>query len=505
MFRGLIKLALFLVTVFHSFIHLANAADLPDNPNSIQLKSDAFRKSQELKWDLSKGYLGNLKTLRIVANECTVRIVSGLENKILSPLETLSVQEETQAKVDLKNRQVVIKTLSSAKTLKNRPCLTLQVATADDFIISGNKAFILFDHYQSIATRIFLNPSSGMRIWFDQVQIQRLELTSNATGSIVGGDGKIDWLALASSQQNEKLYFHKMDADHIGVSVTTTNVKFSIRIKSGADAGYYQPARAPGKLALLYPIWIEGKVQDLKVTAGNVTAMPISEEIKTETDDLKKIVWDKVGTFAQDKDGPSSLKTTVKVEPLPRQQIADALADYIPAGASLSDVEVFKNGGALVGQVTNKKTIDDLIEALNKSPDLSYLEKGLIQPQANGFSFRILFNLRCPNPGKKTLTCQSAKGEYDMELIRKELQLLLGDNVKLLDLKLAKDYLSMNVLATDDQAKAISERLNKEVDWLQVSSSGYGKGKLFVLLKLQCFPLAPRKLANLCPEVYSEK
>ena len=71
-----------------------------------------------------------------------------------------------------------------------------------------------------------------------------------------------------------------MDARHVGVSATTTRTRFSIRIGADTEAGYYQPASAPGKIALEYPIWIDGPVSALKVPAGRVNPMLNGSEIK---------------------------------------------------------------------------------------------------------------------------------------------------------------------------------------------------------------------------------
>lgn len=64
-------------------------------------------------------------------------------------------------------------------------------------------------------------------------------MSSNAS-VVAGGTGQVQWLQLASSQRSTALLFHDMDARHVGVSATTTQARFSIRIGANTEAGYYQ-------------------------------------------------------------------------------------------------------------------------------------------------------------------------------------------------------------------------------------------------------------------------
>ena len=51
----------------------------------------------------------------------------------------------------------------------------------------------------------------------------------------------------------------------------------------------------PGKLAELYPIWIDGPVSALKVPAGRVNPMPLTSALRDETRALQQDVMGLAG------------------------------------------------------------------------------------------------------------------------------------------------------------------------------------------------------------------
>src|SRR5690606_2734974 len=112
--------------------------------------------------------------------------------------------------------------------------------------------------------------------WFDDVDIGRLSIHANAYAH-VGGTGRIDFLHAESSNRASVMYLHEFAARNVGISTTTTDTQWSIRIGEGTTASYYQPASAPGQLAKKYPIEIDGPLGRLEVPAGQVDPRPLRQ------------------------------------------------------------------------------------------------------------------------------------------------------------------------------------------------------------------------------------
>ena len=454
------------------------------------------RLAQKRVWDPASGRLGNVKVVNIEANGCAVRIISGSENKIIGPMDSLTIQSDGKENPELASTlNVTLKMKPSPG--QNRPCAVLQISTADYILIRGDGASILFDRVRVPALRVSLNPSSHLQVWFDQPHVGHLTVNSNAF-AIAGGNGKAEFLSLASSQSSSKLFFHSMDADHVGVSTTVSGAKFSIRIRTGTDASYYQPARAAGDIALQYPIWIDGNVKELKVPAGRVTPLQVSKEIETETDKLRQEIINRVGLQPEIAANIAAQQTPSAILKLsPRQQVADAFAAYLPSGVSLNDIQMYNNGGALEGQAQTKKAVTDFVAALGQSPDVIYAQIAYTRPQAPGFFFRVLFDLLCASP-EKTLVCKSKNNSYDLSLIRSRLLELLGNDVQMTDLKIKGDRLSLVGSAREAQAKSALERIGRDAAWLQISTTGIGKDGFSAVMNLKCLSPEPRKLRGLC-------
>ena len=147
----------------------ATAAPLPDTPDTLIERSHLIRESRDRVWDPASGHLGNLRVVRIVADGCTVRVVSGAENRLIGPRDAVRVTEDSRSPDGLRAspRDVTLTVRAERGALpRGTVCLTLQVATADDFILSGNDAALLFDRVELPAMRIYLNPSAPLRVWF---------------------------------------------------------------------------------------------------------------------------------------------------------------------------------------------------------------------------------------------------------------------------------------------------------------------------------------------------
>jgi hypothetical protein len=289
-----------------------------------------------------------------------------------------------------------------------------------------------------------------------------------------------------------------MDADNVGVEASTTNVEFSIRINPGAQAEYHNPARAPGKVAELYPVWIDGKIEDLKIPAGRVHPMPLTDDVKNVVDTLKKEVLSRFGTRTA---VSTSYQEKVVLPPSPRQQIADAFSPYLPLETSFSEIQLAKNEGYIEGKAPTQEVAKAFVSALSKAPDVKYIQLAYTKPQDKEVFFRVLFNLACPTTGK-TLNCKISDGgneeKYDVNLIRTELQKLLGPEIKLISMEIKENRLNMEASATEAVAKTAKKRISEEAAWLRTSTSGIGNGSFSASMELLCEPIKKSQLGHLC-------
>lgn len=463
----------------------ALAAPLEETPDTLIEKSRLARESRERTWDPASGQLGNLHVANIVADGCTVRIVSGPDNRLLGPRDGVQVMPRGShtdgpasyaRDVDLK---VSANPIAAARGIA---CLTLQVATVDQILLRGHGAAALFDRVRLPSLRIYLNPSVPLNVWFQDVRIGLLSISSNASAS-VGGTGEVQWLELDSSQSGTAMFFHEMDARHVGVSTTTTRPRFSIRIGSATEAGYYQPARAAGETARLYPIWIDGPVDALQVPAGHVDAMPITPAIRREAAALRDDVLARVGR------APELAPPRVDADVAPkstRQQLADALERYLPPGVALTSVELWNAGGALVGTAPDVAAVDALVRALGGMPDITSARLAFTEPAKQGTGFRVLFNLACTAPGTASVCLPGDGGAYSEDQIRAALLPLLGDKVTLTGLKLRGRDLKLDGRGTDADINAALDRIQRQAKWLWGSSSAVGRGDFWATFHLAC-------------------
>ena len=471
------------------------AAPLPDTPETLRERSKLVRESRDRLWDPASGQLGNLRTVRIVANGCAVRVVSGSENRLIGPREGVRVTEEGRGGVGVPGtpRDVLIAVAQADPLPRGAVCLTLQVATADDFILSGNNTSMLFDQMELPAVRIYLNPSSQLRLWFQDVKVGVLKVSSNASAK-VGGTGQVKWLTLNSSDSSTAMFFHEMEARNVGVSATTTNSRFSIRIGSDTKAGYYQPARAGGEIYKLYPIWIDGPLNVLEVPAGRVDVMPLTPAIRSEAQALREEVTGRAGP--QTVFPPPDAGAPLAVAPVPitpSQKVADGFARYLPPGVALTSVQMMNAGGALEGTAPDETAVATLVKALGGSPDVTYVQRGYTRPQDGRVAFRVIFNLACAAPGEVSVCLSGSGGAYTEEQIRAELLPLLGPRVMLSQLQLNGREVRLEGDASDADANAALDRIGQQARWIRSSSSGVGKSRFQVLLFMVCAAPPPRE------------
>lgn len=482
----------------------ATAAPLPDMPDTLIEKSRLVRESRDRVWEPASGQLGNLRQVRIVAEGCTVRVMSGPDNRLIGPRDMVDVGEDNYIPGDKTvPRDVVLRMRGGAKQQQQQargaPCFTLQVATADYFLLSGDGATYLFDRVEQPAMRVFLNPSSQLRVWFQDVKMGLLSLNSNA-GAVAGGTGQVQWLKLTSTQRSTAMLFHEVNARHIGVSSLTPGARYSIRIGPDTKAGYYQPARAPGNLADLYPIWIDGPLDALNIPASRVHPMALTPEIRREALALRNEVLGRAGPSPalQSSPGPAVLVPGPPVATAPRQLVADGFRPYLPPGVELASVDLHKAGGAMEGTAPDVATVRTLVQSLGRSPDVVYTQLAFTRPQGAQVAFRVLFDLACQGPGEPSICLPGSNSgnnsAYAEEQIRGELQPLLGPQVELTRLQLREGgVVLLEGRASDADARAALARVREQAPWLRGSSSGVGNGSFSARMVLACQAPPPRQ------------
>lgn len=510
-FRPLILSALLCAAVT-----LAGAAPLDVTPDTLIARANLLRDARDRPWDPATGRLGNLRHVRIVADDCTVRVVSGGENRLILGRGSFGVTEDTHGTSRQEGprplvRDVAITTGPSASIPRVGPdngavCFTLQLATAHELTVGGNRLTLLFDRVELPALRMFLNPSADLRVWFNDVRLGLLSVKSNASAT-GGGTGQVEWLQLDSSQGSTALLFHDMNARHIGVSATTTGARFSIRIGKDTDAGYYQPARAAGALARLYPIWIDGPVAALKIPAGNVDAMPITSLQRDQTRALREDVMGRAGPMpvlpvlpalqASDRALPPSTQS-LDAEPVsPRQRVSDVLQPRLPPGVTLGKVDLWKNGGALEGRAPDDATVRQFVNELNRSGEVRNAQVAVVRKDADRVAYRVLVTFMCAAPGERSVCLPATGGAYTGQQVEDALRPVLGNDVTLSRLTLREgSMVELEGLGSDADARAALDRIRKQVPWLEASISGYGKGTFSARLRMVC--TVPQRAAGIC-------
>ena len=501
----------FLFALLCASVVPASAAPLDLTPQTLLEQANRQRDSRDLPWDPSTGRLGNLRHVNIVAPDCTVRVVSGVENRLYAGRGSVRVANsprvpDRQDSQGPTARDVTI-TFTPGGTGSAIPrigeandpvCFTLQVATAHDFIVGGDRLTVLFDRVKLPVLNLYFNPSFGLKVWLRDVRFGALSLSSNASAK-AGGTGEIEWLTLASSQGSTALLFHEMNARHIGVGTTVTDARFSIRIGPQADATYYQPARAPGNIALHYPIWIDGPVAGLKIPVGRVNAMPITEALRDEARKLRDEVVGKAGPMPQLPPAELTLPPVGRVVPeaaSPRQRVADALQPFMPAGVTLGKVDLWKGGGALEGLAPDDAAVRKFVNELNLSGEVRSPQVAFIRRESERVAYRILVTFMCASPGERSV-CLPGSGAYTKQQVEDALRPVLGPNVVITGLALREgSIVDLEGRASGGEAGAALQRIRVQAPWLQLSTSSVGNGGFSARLRIVC--TAPPRAEGIC-------
>lgn len=485
---------------------LAHAAPLDVTPDTLIERANLLRDAHERPWDPATGRLGNLRLVHIIANDCTVRVVSGAENRLFLGRGSFSVTEDTPAADRQRRalppvRDVTITAGPAASAIprvgtdKSAVCFTLQLATAHELLIRGDRLALLFDRVDLPALRIFLNPSADMRLWFYGVRLGLLSLSSNAWAK-AGGTGQIEWLKLHSTQSSSALLFHDMNARHVGVSTLTTGARFSVRIGQDTDAGYYQPARAPGAIAHQYPIWIDGPLSALKVPAGSVHPMPLTSALRDETRALQQDVMGRAGPSpvlpAPDPGSPPPPGAqAASGEPVsPRQRVSDALQPLLPRGVTLGKIDLWKDGAALEGRAPDDAAVREWVQALERSGEVRNPQVAWVRREADQVAYRVLVNFLCAAPGERSVCLPATGSAYTQQQVEDALRPVLGNGVTLTKLALRDgkrgQLVELEGGGSEAEVRAALERVRQQIPWLTASSSGIGQGSFSALLRMVC-------------------
>lgn len=493
---------------------VAHAAPLDVTPDTLIERANLLRDARERPWNPGTGRLGNLRHVHIIANDCTVRVVSGAENRLFLGRGTFQVADTTYgADRQGGNRpRLYDVTISAAQGASTIPrvgadnaavCFTLQLATAHELLLRGDHLKVLFDQVDLPALRISLNPSHGMKLWFHGVRLGLLSVSSNAS-VVAGGTGQVQWLQLASAQSSTALLFHDMDARHARVSTTTTRTRFSIRIGADTDAGYYQPASAPGQIALEYPIWIDGPVSALKVPAGRVNPMPLTSALRDETRALQLDVMGPAGPRsalpAPDPGSPPPPGAqAASGEPVsPRQRVSDVLQPLLPSGVTLGKIDLWKDGAALEGRAPDDATVRQWVQALQRSGEVRNPQVAWVRREADQVAYRVLVTFLCAAPGDRSVCLAAPGSAYTAQQVEDALRPVLGNDVTLTRLALHDGKLvELEGRGSETEARAALERVRQQVPWLEASSSGIGQGTFSARLRMVC-AAPPRATPGIC-------
>lgn len=488
----------------------AFAADtlLPTSPESYLSQADRVRRSHDRVWSPGAGQLGNLRHLQIAAPGCVVRIVSGNENRVFPGTRDVIVVEQSRV-LDANPeerpipRDVVLSPdrrlacpgpgscglsvtpATRAPRVAGTACFTVQIATAHDLLLGGDGLTVVVDRVRQPALRITINPSADLRLWFEQVDFGWLSIGANAAAR-VGGNGKIDFLSGGSSNSASAMYLHEFDARHIGISATTTGTRWSIRIGADTQASYHQPARAPGRIAQMYPIEIDGPIDRLEVPVGRVDPRPLSDATRAAARTLRDAVLTQAGPAprlpAADPSVPSATAAAAALPLGPNERVAQVVSRYLPASVRITEIALWKGGGRLEGLAPDAATAKDITRRLTKSGEFTHVDIRGAVPRDGGFAFSGLMHFSCDAPGQPSLcppgNDRRRPGTYTEDQISKVVHTLLGPTITVHDVRLIGTTINVEADAPNEtEARAALERLAQERGLFRTSVTGYMPGE----------------------------
>ena len=505
---------------------------LPSTPDFYLAQAQSVRQALDRPWVPAEGRLGNLRHVQITARNCVVRVVSGSENRVFPGTQPVLVVEASRVLDADPNEQPVPRDVvlapdraqacpgmgscglsitpvtASRSPAPGAACFTLQLASGHDLLVGGDDLTLLIDRLHQPVLRLSINPSDRLRIWLDQVELGLLAISTNAA-SRVGGSGTLDFLTAGSSNSASVTYLHEFHARHIGVSSTTSNTRWSIRIDpSTLEAGYYQPARAPGKLAEFYSIEIDGPLERLEVPVGSVLPLALTQATRTEANALRGDVLDRAGAAPLLPTSDPALRSgTELAAALPRdarQRVADVVQRYLPASIQITAVALWNDGGRIEGAAPDAATAAQVVPLLENSGEFTFVSGGKGIEKGGVYVFSTQVGFSCVEPGAPS-TCPAGDpatpGAYSERQVRAALEPLLGPTIVVQDVFLNGSVVNLEVqAATEAQARAALLRIRSGM--FHTSTSGYGPAKnggpIQITAKLKLICAVPPKPGGIC-------
>ncbi|TDR40107.1 hypothetical protein DFR29_114159 [Tahibacter aquaticus] len=496
---------------------------LPSSPDAYLEQAARVRQSNDRTWAPAAGQLGNLRHVQITAPDCVVRIVSGSDNRVYPGTQGVTAIERSRV-LDADPheqpapRDVVLTTDAalacagpgscgvSVTPVTQAPaagrgttvCFTVQIATAHDLLLGGNGLSVLVDRVHQPALRIAFNPGARQRLWLEAVDLGLLSIGANAPVR-AGGNGRVDFLGGSSSNSASAMFLHGLQARHVGITATTIQTQWSIRIGADTQAHYYQPARAPGALAAKYPIEIEGPIERLAVPAGSVDARPLSNPTREAARALRDYVLALAGPAPSlpgaDPALPAASAVAAALPPNPRQRVADVVARYLPASIRITEVALWKDGARLEGIAPDATSARNVVRLLSDSGEFTYVVGGGSTPRDGGHAFSTQLYFSCAAPDQPSI-CPAgdpaAAGAYSERQVRQAVADAFGPTVTLGALRLDGVTIALKAAAPSEaEARAALERLGQVAGLFRTSTSthsasGAAASEIGATLKLIC-------------------
>lgn len=521
-----VRIVLVLLAMLFAVPAFAEAGLLPDSPELYQDQTQRVRRLVDRPWDPEAGQLGNLRMLHIRADDCAVRIVSGSENRVFPGTRKVYVVENSRVLDDDPDetpapRDVILAPevgqacagmgscgVSTAWATRapgtgsgDAACFTVQLASAHYLLLDGDNLVLLADRVRQPWLRIAVNPGPNVRLWFEDVDIGAMTFSVNAPVRI-GGTGRVDYLGGSSSNGGSAMYLHEFDAPHVGVSTTTTGTQWSVRTGKDIDASYYQPARAPGKLAEGYTIEIDGPLDLLEVPASRVNPVPLRESTRAAARALRDDVLRRVGptpTLHSDGNWPTPAEAIARLPSDARDHVVKVLSRYLPATTRITHVTLPKPGeGRIEGFAPDHAAVDEIARRLTASGEFVHVRTGSTRAaEKDGQPFAADMYFSCDVPGQPSV-CPAgdprAKGAYSEMQVIEFFEALLGPNVTLHDARLEGRNIFVEAYsASESEAKAALERIGAQKGFFRTSHTGIGPDRNRPLTNIRA------KLELTCP------
>lgn len=510
---------------------VAAADPLPSNPDAYLDQANRVRQSVDRPWAPTSGQLGNLRRLHLAAKDCVVRLVSGGENRVFPGASDVVVVEESRIFDTAPDEQpaprdvtlaaagsdpcpgegqcgVSVTQADAAPRLGGGAvCFTVQLATAHDLYVRGDGVDLLVDGLRQPALRLGVASGDRQRVWFEEVDLGLLSININAPVQ-VGGTGRVDWLNAGSSNGSSVVWLHRFRANRTGVSATTTRTQWSVRTGPGTWAGYYQPARAPGHLADLYPIEIDGPVEALDVSASRVSARPITQATREATSALRASMLRRAGPkpaiVAVDPALPTAVEAARTLPRSAKQRVADVVAGLVPAGVRIDEVALWKRGARIEGTAPDVATAEQVRQRLEASGEFTYAQVSFARKDGP-VRLHVMAYFHCASPGEPSACLAAdpaAPDRYTEAQIRGLVAQGLGPSFEIREFRIdGRKVHVAGVAANGSDPRTALGKFDKDHGTLITSQAVYGPAvpggtAVRAVLTLQC--ATPPRADGIC-------